>query len=97
MDVALVNSHVVYQQLSGNPNLLDFKIAIANPLIGKNSNCQRAFAQSRLTKRNSDSQAGPADTPDHLPQHPVSQQRCMYCKTNGKDLKIFVRFEYCGV
>ena len=97
MDVALGNSHIVYQELHGNLNLLDFKIVITNFFIGKISNRQRAFPQSRPTKRKSESQAGPADTPDHLPVNKVSRKRCTCCKTNGKDINTFVRCETCGV
>ena len=85
MEVDLVSSHIVYQHLNGNLNLLDFKIVIANFSIGKHSNHQRAFPHQRAF------QAGPANTPDHLPEYQVSRQQCMYCKTDGKDIKTFVK------
>ena len=77
--------------------MLDFKIVIANWLIGKYSNRQRAFPQSCPTKKKSTNQAGPVNTPDHLPEYQVSRQRCMYCKTGGKDIKTFVKCSTCGV
>ena len=54
--------------------LLDFKIMIANCLIGKHSNCQRE------KKRKSTSQAGSDNTLAHLPEYQVFRQQCMYCK-----------------
>ena len=83
MGMTLLNSHIVYQQLNGNLNLLDFKVIIANSLIVKYSNRQRAFPQGRpgTTKRKCTSQAGLADTPNHLPEYQVSRHRVV-CK-NG--------------
>ena len=66
VDVALVNNPV-YQQLNDNLNLLDFKIVLANSLIGKYSNHQRAFPRARQLKPTS--QTGPAGTPDHLREY----------------------------
>ena len=79
MNVALVNSLIVYQNLNGNLDFLDFKIVIANCLIGKHSNRQRAFPESYPTKRKSTNQASPANTPDHLSKYEVSRKQCMYC------------------
>ena len=97
MDVALVNSHIVYQHLNGNVNLLNFKIVIANDLTGKHSNRQGAFPQSLPTKRKSTNQASPANTPDRLAQYQVPRQRCIYCKTDSKYIKTFVICSTCGV
>ena len=74
MGMALLNSHIVYQQLNSNLNLLDFKVIIAKSLIVKYSNRQRAFPQGP-------SQAGLADTPNHLPEYQVSRHKVV-CK-NG--------------
>lgn len=63
---------IVYQQLNAKLNFLDSEVIIANSLIGKYSNRQRAFPQSQPTKRTSTSQAGSADAPDHLSEYQVS-------------------------
>lgn len=48
MDAAPVNSHIVYEKLNGNLNLLDFKIVVANFLIEKYRNRQRNFVRPEL-------------------------------------------------
>ena len=72
MNVALASSHTVYQHVTGKLNLLDFKIVITNCLIGKHSNCQRAFPQKCPSKRKSTNQAGSANTTDHFSEYQVS-------------------------
>ena len=70
--MALVNSHIVSQQLNANHNLFGLKIVTANSLIGKCSNRERFFPQSQATKRKSTSQAGSANTLDYRPKYQVS-------------------------
>ena len=41
MDVALVKSHIVYQHLNENLNLLDSKIVLGSFLIGKHNKSQK--------------------------------------------------------
>ena len=93
----LVNSHIVYQQLNANLNLFDVKLVTANSLIGKYSNRQRVFHQSQPTRRKSASEVGPANTLAYCPEYQVSRQRCMYCKTDDKDIKLlfYVKFTVC--
>ena len=55
MDLALVISHILYQQLNSDCKLVGFKTVIANSLIGKYSSRQRAFPQSWPTKGRSTS------------------------------------------
>ena len=40
-DVALISGHIVYQHLSGNFNLHNFKIVILNSLTEKFCSCQQ--------------------------------------------------------
>ena len=72
---------IVYQKLNGNLNVLDFENTIENSLIGKYSNHHKAFFQSLPSIRNSTSQDGPADTPDHFPKY-----QCVSMGGEGKKL-----------
>ena len=98
MDVALVNSHIVYQSIGGSKlSLLDFKIVVAQNLIGKYTNRQRSFPQNRPSKRRFLEEPGPANLPDHLPEYQVQRGRCHYCKIEGKDMKTFVKCTTCDL
>ena len=69
LDVALVNSHTVFQKLGQTgPTFLNFKIAFANSMVGKCVNHQKAFPQSCPSKRKSLQQARPTDIRNHLPE-----------------------------
>ena len=50
IDIAIVNSHIVYTKLGNSISLLDFKIVVAKSLIGRYSNRQRSFPLSRTSK-----------------------------------------------
>ena len=77
--------------------LLDFKVVIAESLIGAYTNRQGAFPQFRPSKRKSLEQAGPVSAPDHLSEYQVSRNRCKYCKDEGLDNKAFVLCKTCDV
>ena len=51
LDVALFNSHIVYSKLGNELSLLNYKVVVANSLIGRYSNRQRAFPMTRPSKR----------------------------------------------
>ena len=51
IDVALVNNHFVYMKLGNDILLLNFKIAVAEALIGRYKNRKRSFPTSRPNKR----------------------------------------------
>ena len=70
---------------------------IAYCLIGKQNNRQRFFPQGGPTKRKSTNQTSPANTPDYFPEYQFSGQRCMYCETDCKDIKTFVKCSTCDV
>ena len=40
IDIAIVNSHIVYTKLGNSISLLDFKIVVAKSLIGRYNNRQ---------------------------------------------------------
>ena len=52
IDVALVNNHFAYMKLGNDILLLNFKIAVAEALIGRYKNRKRSFPTSRPNKRN---------------------------------------------
>lgn len=97
LDVALVNSHIVYQQLGNELSLLDFKIAVANGLIGRYNNRKRTFPTSRPNKRKALEPTVPKEVPMHLPIFQQFRKRCHYCKGEGKDNKTFTFCEVCGL
>ena len=84
LNVALVNSYIVYQKLGQTDlTILDFKIVIANSLIGKDVNCQKAFSRSCPNKRRSLEKVGPSDIPTHTPAFQFTARRCNYCRNEG--------------
>ena len=97
LDVALVNAHIIYQKLGKEISLIDFKIVIANGLIGKYSNRQRSFPSSRPTKRKSFESTGPSRGVGHIVTFQATRSRCHYCKDAGRDLKVFSYCETCGL
>jgi len=97
IDVALVNSHIIYSKLGDKLSLLEYKIVIANALIGRYSNRKRAFPTCRPSKRRSLEPSVPMNVPNHLPAFLASRKRCQYCKNEGLDNKTFVFCETCGI
>ena len=51
IDVAPVNSHVVYTKLDNDISLPNFKIVVEKDLIGTYNNCKRSFPTSSLSKQ----------------------------------------------
>ena len=97
MDVALVNSHIVYSKLWNDICLLDFKIVIATSLIGRYSNRQRSYPTGHTNKRKSLEASVPAPLPMHLLTFQSTRKRCQYCRKEGLDNKTFVSCETCGI
>ena len=62
IDVALVNSHIVYTKLGNDISLLNFKIVEAKALVGRYSNCKRLFNTSRSSKQKSHEPSIPRDS-----------------------------------
>ena len=97
MDVGLVNSHIIHTKVGGDLSLLEYKIVVANMLIGRYTNRKRSFPSCRASKRRSLESSVPMDVPNHLPVFLEVRKRCQYCKNEGKDNKTFVSCETCGV
>ena len=51
IDIAIMNSHIVYTKLGNSISLLDFKIVVVKSLIARYSNRQRSFSLSRTSKQ----------------------------------------------
>ena len=49
--MALISSHIVYQQLNGNLQLLSFETVIVNSLTEKYNGSQGAFMHSKANKK----------------------------------------------
>ena len=68
IDVALVNSHIVYTKLGNEIPLLSFKIVMPKALIDRYSNRMRLFFTSRPNKQNSHEPPKPMEVRTHIPE-----------------------------
>lgn len=94
MDIAVVNSHVVFKAL--NPkgmDLLDFKIVVAKYLIGSYNSRSRNAPSTHLSRR----EVLPASVPLHLPVIQAKRGKCRYCSNAGLQNKTFIQCNACGV
>ena len=69
IDIAIVNSHIVYTKLGNSISLLDFRIIVAKSLIGRYSNQQQSFPLSRTSKRKALESSLPKEIPTHMPEN----------------------------
>ena len=82
LDIAVVNSKIVYNKIESAPSLssLDFRYSIAQTMIRKFSSRKRAVLLSRPSKRS----RGPSfDIVDHLPDFAPSRVRCAFCSSKN--------------
>ena len=77
-------SHIVYMKLVDDISLLDFKIVVAKPLVGRYSNRNRSFCTTRLSKQKS-----------HDSEY--KRMRCHDCKNESSDFKSFMSCQACGL
>ena len=68
IDIAIVNSYIVYAKLGNSISLLDFKIIVSKSLIERYSNRQRSFPLSRTSKRKALGSSLPKEIPTHMPE-----------------------------
>ena len=69
MDIAIVNSDMVYKSLRILAlHFEDLKIVVANLLIGCYTGCKRSFPESHPSKRRLFEQSRPAELPSQLPK-----------------------------
>ena len=66
IDVALVNSHIVYTKTGNNISLLNFENVVEKALIGRYSNRKRFFLTSRPSKRKYHEPSMPREVPTHM-------------------------------
>ena len=97
IDIAIVNSHIVYTKLGNSISLLDFRIIVAKSLIGRYSNQQQSFPLSRTSKRKALESSLPKEIPTHMPEFKKKCMRCNFCKNEGADYKTFVSCPTCGL
>ena len=90
LDIAVVNSKIVYNKIESAPSLssLDFRYSIAQTMIRKFSSRKRAVPLSRPSKRS----RGPSfDIVDHLPDFASSRVRCDFCSSKNVESRTYVR------
>ena len=96
LDIAVVNSKIVYNKIESVPSLysLDFRYSIAQTLIRKFSSRKRAVPLSRPSKRS----RGPAfDIVDHLPDFAPSRVCCAFCSSKNVESRTYVRCITCNI
>ena len=96
LDIAIVNSEIVYNKIESAPSLssCDFWYNIAETMIQKFSSRKRAVPLSRRLKRS----RGPSfDTADHLPDFAPSQIRCAFCSSKNVESRTYVRCITCNI
>lgn len=94
MDVSMVNSFLVFDKVCPKQiSLLDFKISVAQALIGSFRSRAREFPSTRPTKRRI--QVTPNESPLHLPEFQQTRRRCAYCSIAGLENRTFVTCTTC--
>ena len=81
LDIAVVNSKILYNKIESAPSLssLDSRYSIAQTMIRKFSSRKRDVPLSTPSKRS----RGPSfDIVDHLPDFAPSRVRCAFCSKN---------------
>ena len=85
LDIAVVNSKIVYNKTESAPSLssLDFRYSIVQTMIRKFSSRKRAVPLSRPSKRS----RGPSfDIVDHLTDFAPSRVRCAFCSSKNVEI-----------
>ena len=89
LDIAVVNSKIVYNKNESAPSLssLDFRYSIAPTMIRKFSGRKRAVLLSRPSKRS----RGPSfDIVNHLPDFAPSLVHCAFCSSKSVESGTYV-------
>ena len=95
LDIAVVNSKIVYNKIESAPSLssLDFQYSIAQTTVRKFSR-KRAVPLSRPSKRS----RGPSfDIVDHLTDFAPSRVRCAFCLSKNVESRTYVRCITCNI
>ena len=96
LDIAVVNSNIVYNKIASTPSmiLLDFRYSIAQNMIWKFSGRKRAVPLSRPSKR---LRRQSFDVVDHLPDFASSQVHCALCSSKKVENQTYVRCTSCNI
>ena len=94
LDIAVVNSKIVYNKIESATSLssLDFRYSIAQTMIRKFSSRKRAVPLSKPSKRS----RGPSFV-DHLPGLAPSRVRCAFCSSKNVKSRTYVRCITCNI
>ena len=96
LDIAVVNSKIVYNKIESAPSLslLVFRYSFSRSMIRKFSSRKRAVTLSRPSKRS----RGPLlDIVDHLPDFAPCRVRCNFCSSNDVESRAYVRCITCNI
>ena len=96
LDIAIVNSKIVYNKIESAPSLssLDFRYSIAQPMIRKFSSRKRAVPLSRPSQRS----RGPSfDTVVHLTDFAPSRVLFAFCSSKNVESRTYVRCITCNI
>ena len=90
VDIAVVNSKILYNKIESAPSLssLDSRYRIAQTMIRKFSSRKTYIPLSRPSKRS----RGPSfDILDHLREFAPSRVRCTFCSSKNVESRTYVR------
>ena len=96
LDIAVVNSKIVYNKIESAPSLssLNFRYSIVQTIIREFSSRKRAAPISRPWKRS----RGPSfDILDHLPDFAPFRVCCAFCSSKNVESRIYVRCITCNI
>ena len=87
IDIAIVNSHIVYTKLDNSIFLHDFQIIVAKSFIGRYNNRQRSFPLSRTNKRKALESSLPKEIPTHMPEFNEKRMQSNFAKMKELTIK----------
>ena len=96
LDIAVVNSKIVYNKIESAPSLssFDFRYSIAQTMIRKFSSRKRAVLLSTPSKRS----RGPSfHIADDLPDFAPSSVCCAICSSRNAESRTYVRCITCNI
>ena len=96
LDIAVVNSKIVYNKIESAPSLspFNFQYSIAQTMIWKFSSRNRAVPLSRPLKS---SRSPSFDIVDHLTDFAPSRVRCAFCSSKNIESWTYVRCITCNI
>ena len=83
IDIAIVNSHIVYTKPGNLISFLDFKIVVGKSFIGRYTNWRRSSPFSKTSKEKALEAWLPKEMSTHMPEFKEKLMRCNFCKNAG--------------